>query len=384
MPGPLSNLRVLEIAGIGPGPFAAMVLADLGADVLRVDRIPGSRADPIEIMRPDVTDVLNRGRPSVGVDLAHPDGRELVLTLAGAADALLEGFRPGVMERLRLGPEDLAAVNPGLVYVRVTGYGQSGPLAGAPGHDINYIALSGALGAIAREGQRPLFPLNLLGDFAGGGLLSALGLVCGILEARQSGVGQVVDCAMLDGAALLTSMIHGLRARGRWHDRPGTNVNDSGAHFYEVYGTSDGRHVAVGAVEPRFYATLLARLGLDPDDWPQWDEARWPELRGRLAAIFARRPAEHWRQLLEGTDACASVVLLPHEAPEHPHNQARQSFVEICGVTQPAPAPRFSRTPGSIDRPPSERAANTATALAAWGVEESAIAALRASGAIAR
>ncbi|WP_205698827.1 CaiB/BaiF CoA-transferase family protein [Conexibacter sp. SYSU D00693] len=358
--GPLSGLKVLELGSIGPGPFAAMVLSDLGADVLRVER-PGGTA----LLADAGADPVARGRPSVGVDLKTDDGRADVLRMAAAADALIEGNRPGVLERLGLGPEVLLARNPRLVVGRMTGYGQDGPLARVPGHDVNYLAISGALGAIAREGERPLFPLNLVGDYGGGGLLLALGIVCGAFEARRSGRGQVVDAAMVDGAALLTTAIHGLRASGTWRDTPGTNVLDSGAHFYEVYATNDGGHVAVGAIEPQFYGALLEVLGLDPAETPQWDRGRWPELKERFAQCFARRSTEEWRALLEHADACTTPVLGLADAPGHPHNAARGTFFERDGVVQPAPAPRFSRTPADPHRP----VPSAEDVLRRWGVQ---------------
>ena len=357
--GPLSGLKVLEFAGIGPGPFAAMMLADLGAEVLRVER-PG--APPL--FGEQSADVVGRGRPALELNLRESVGRERALALIERVDVLIEGFRPGVMERLGLGPDVAFQRNPRLIYGRVTGYGRSGPLAQVPGHDINYIALAGVLGAIARRGERPLAPLNLVGDYGGGGMLLAFGIVCGVLEARASGRGQVVDAAMVDGAALQSALIHGLRASERWSDEPGTNVLDSGAHFYEVYETADGGHVAVGALEPKFYGALLALLGLDPEEFPQWEQARWPELKLRFAELFRARPAREWAALLESSDACATVVLGLGEAPEHPHNVARATFVELDGVVQPAPAPRFSATPGRIqrDHPSAEQL------LEAWGV----------------
>jgi alpha-methylacyl-CoA racemase len=351
--GPLTGLRVLEVASIGPGPFAAMLLADMGAEVVRLERPATAAAD---------WDALHRGRHRVTVDLKDPGDRDLVLRLCEAADALIEGFRPGVMERLGLGPEEVLARNPRLVYGRMTGYGQDGPLAAVAGHDINYISVAGALGASARRGEKPMFPLNLLGDFGGGGMLLAFGVLCALFEARSSGRGQVVDAAMVDGVALLSTLIHALRAGGQWSDEPGTNVLDSGAHFYEVYETSDGGHVAVGALEPQFYAELLRLLGIDPGEAPQWDRERWPELKDRIAAVFRTRTRAEWTEILEPAEACATAVLGLHEAPAHPHNVARGTFVTVDGVLQPAPAPRFSRTPGAV-APPQEDAG---AVVAAW------------------
>ena len=376
--GPLAGIRIVEIAGIGPGPFAAMMLADMGADVLRIDRIAGRLPS-----RP-ARDVLNRSRQSVGVDLKQPAGVALVLDLIARADALLEGFRPGVMERLGLGPEPCLARNAKLVYGRMTGFGQDGPLAQAAGHDINYIALSGALHAIGRAGDAPLPPLNLVGDFGGGGMLLAYGVVCALLEARRSGRGQVVDAAMVDGSALLMAMFFGMRAMGFHTEQRGSNLLDTGAHFYETYETADGKHVAIGAIEPQFYAELLSRIGLAGESLPpQMDRPRWPELKQKLATVFKQKTQAEWCALLEGTDACFAPVLSMSEALAHPHMRARSSFVEVDGLAQPAPAPRFSRTVPEPPRPPSHPGADTQTGLERWGVSTEQIAALRAQGAIA-
>jgi alpha-methylacyl-CoA racemase len=376
--GPLAGLRVVEIAGIGPGPFAAMLLADMGADVLRIDRI-AKRAPS----RP-AQDVLNRSRQSVGVDLKHAAGVELVLELIAGADALLEGFRPGVMERLGLGPEPCLARNAKLVYGRMTGFGQDGPLAHAAGHDINYIALSGALHAIGRSGDAPLPPLNLVGDFGGGGMLLAYGMVCAVLEAQRSGRGQVVDAAMVDGASLLMAMFFGMRAQGFHLEQRGSNLLDTGAHFYETYETADGKHVAIGAIEPQFYTELLQRIGLAGEPLPQqMDRARWPELKQRLAARFKEKTRAEWCALLEGSDACFAPVLSMSEALDHPHMRARATFTEVGGVAQPAPAPRFSRSTPEAPRPPSHPGADTQAGLERWGLTAERIASLRAQGAIA-
>jgi alpha-methylacyl-CoA racemase len=353
-------MKVVEIASIGPGPFAAMLLADMGADVIRVHR-PGADS----LLGSTGPDVVGRGRASIAVDLKSDSGRELVLGLIDRAEALIEGFRPGVMERLGLGPEVALRRNERLVYGRMTGFGQTGPMAQTAGHDINYISVAGVLGAIARSGERPLFPMNLLGDYGGGGMLLAFGIVCGVLEARGSGHGQVIDAAMVDGAALLSTAIHGLRAAGVWSDRSGTNVLDSGAHFYEVYETSDAGYVAVGAIEPQFYAELLRLLDVTAHDAPQWDVGRWPELKDRFAGIFGARTRAEWAAVFEGSDACATVVLGMGEAPAHPHNVARGTFVRDQGVLQPAPAPRFSRTPGGI-----RDCSNADETLEAWGLSE--------------
>jgi alpha-methylacyl-CoA racemase len=355
--GPLQGIKVIELASIGPGPFACMLLSDMGAEVLRL-----ARSDVPALLGQPMADPVSRGRPTIPVDLKQPADVEFVLSLGERADALVEGFRPGVMERLGLGPDELLARNPRLVFGRMTGYGQDGPLARVAGHDINYISIAGALGAIARDGERPLFPLNLLGDYGAGGMLLGFGVVCALLEARSSGRGQIVDAAMVEGTALLTTIFHGLRATGIWSDRAGTNVLDSGAHFYEVYETSDGRHVAVGALEPQFYAELLGALEIDPDEMPQWDRDRWPEFKQRFAEIFRSRTRAQWAERLEPADACTTPVLGLGEAPDHHHNRARNTFVEIDGLRQPAPAPRFSRTA------PEVRPADLDRALAAWGI----------------
>jgi alpha-methylacyl-CoA racemase len=371
--GPLQEMKVVEFAGIGPGPFAAMMLADMGADVLRL-----YRPDAPALFSGAGIDVVNRGRAAVPVDLKHEAGRERALALLERADALIEGFRPGVMERLGLGPDVVLARNPRIVYGRMTGYGQDGPMAPVAGHDINYISLAGVLGAIAREGERPLFPLNLVGDYGGGGMLLAFGIVCAVLEARSSGVGQVVDAAMVDGAALLSTAIHGLRSGGMWSDTPGTNVLDSGAHFYEVYETSDGGHLAVGALEPQFYARLLQLLELPAEEMPQFDRTRWPEFKQRLTEVFAGRTAAAWGELLEGEEACATVVRGIWDAPQHPHMAARQTFVDVGGALQPGPAPRFSRTAPAA-RPAHD---DPDAALERWGLDGSARERLRAQGAL--
>jgi alpha-methylacyl-CoA racemase len=357
--GPLSGLRVVEIASIGPGPFAAMMLADMGAEVLRVER-PDN-----ESLLEARFDVTLRGRPAVEVDLRDAEGVEKILGLVERADVLLEGFRPGVMERLGLGPDEVLARNPRLVYGRMTGYGQDGPMTHVAGHDINYISVAGTLSAMARAGERPLAPLNLVGDYGGGGMLLAFGVVCGVWEAQRSGLGQVIDAAMVDGAALLPALIHGLVASGMWSAEPGTNVLDSGAHFYETYTAADGGHVAVGAVEPQFYSRLLELLEIDPAEAPQWDRKRWPELKESFAGVIATRTTADWQERLEGEEACATVVQSMAAAPAHPHNAARGTFVELDGVVQPQAAPRFSRTPGGA-RP---RPASAAELLDAWAAD---------------
>jgi len=363
--GPLHGVKVVEIASIGPGPFAVMMLADMGADVIRLERA-GADAG----LGSGSWNHMHRGRPSVDCDLKSDRGRELALRLCEQADALVEGFRPGVMERLGLGPEEVAARNPRLVYGRMTGYGQQGPMSTVAGHDINYISLAGALGSIARAGERPLFPLNLVGDFGGGGMLLALGVLAAIIEARTSGRGQVVDASMVEGASVMMTLIHAMREIGIWTDEAGTNLLDSGAHFYEVYECADGGFIAVGALEPQFYAKLLELMELDPADFPQLDRSRWPELKERFAAVFRTKSRDEWAAILEPADACATPVLGLREAPAHPHNVARGSFVEVGGKLQPAPAPRFSRTASDVPAPPSEPGVDTGSALAGWGLEE--------------
>lgn len=371
--GPLESIKVLEFGSIGPGPFAAMLLVDLGADVIRLQR--AGEASPLGV----IESADRRGRPAAVVDLKAPADVELAKCLAGSADAVIEGFRPGVMERLGLGPNELLAVNPRLVYGRMTGYGQEGPLASVPGHDINYISIAGALGAITRDGDKPLFPLNLLGDYGGGAMFLVVGVLAALLEARRSGQGQVVDAAMVDGVALLSTIFHGLRASGGWDGPPGTNVLDSGAHFYEVYETSDGGFISVGAIEPQFYADLLRLLEIDPAEMPQWDMPRWPEFKARLAELFRTRMRDDWAAILEPANACATPVLGLEEATRHPHNVARAMFTGGDRGPMPAAAPRFSRTPGSCER----TVPALADALAAWGVDSDGLAALRERGAIA-
>ena len=380
MSGPLNGVKVLEIAGIGPGPFCGMLLADMGADVLRVDRL---QANDLGLPVAPKYDIMSRGRLSIALDLKQPAAIETVLALAAKADALTEGFRPGVTERLGLGPDACLARNPRLVYGRITGWGQDGPLAQAAGHDINYIALSGALHGIGRKGEAPVPPLNLVGDFGGGGMLLAFGIACALFEARGSGKVQVIDAAMSEGAASLMAMFYGRHAAGHWRDERGVNVLDTGSPWYDSYETADGKHVAIGAIEGRFYAELLQRLGLDAARLPgQFEFARWPELRAAFAAAFKRKTRDAWCRELEGTDVCFAPVLSLAEAPAHAHNQARGAFVDIDGVTQPAPAPRFSRTPGSIARGAPQRGEGGAQALAEWGYAQAEIEAFRARGAI--
>ncbi len=379
--GPLAGVKIIEIAGIGPGPFCAMMLADMGADVIRVDRANYVRGgDPAA----PPADVMNRGRRSIGVDLKSPGGVETVLRLVESADGIIEGFRPGVAERLGIGPDTCMARNPRLAYGRMTGWGQDGPYSQAAGHDINYISLAGALEPMGRKGEAPVPPLNLVGDFGGGGLMLAFGMVCAVLEARSSGKGQVVDAAMVDGAAALMTFIHGFRAMGIWNDERGTNLLDTGAHFYDVYETSDGKYVSIGSIEPQFYAELREKLGLDDPEWDaQMSRSEWGPLKEKLRAIFLSRTRDDWCELMEGSDVCFAPVLTMAEAPEHPHNVARGTFTEVAGVVQPRPAPRFSRTDSSIQRPPPHAGQHTDEVLAEAGIDAEEIEALRSSGAIA-
>ena len=378
--GPLAGIKVVEIAGIGPGPFCAMMLADMGAEVLRVDRTAeadiGFAGDPRKSL-------LNRGRRSVAVDLKNAAGIGAVKRLVAGADALIEGFRPGVMERLGLGPDECLAANPRLVYGRMTGWGQAGPIAHAAGHDINYIALSGVLHAIGRHGGPPVPPLNLVGDFGGGGMYLAFGVVCALLEAGRSGRGQVVDSSMVDGSASLSTAIFGLRAMGIWSEERGDNILDSGAPWYDVYETKDNKYVAIGSLERRFYGELMRLTGLAADNPPkQWDRPQWPELRARLATVFKAKTRDEWCAIMEGSDVCFAPVLSYTEALQHPHNRARGTFVEVDGIPQPAPAPRFSRTPPAIQRPPARPGEHTDEALADWGFSAADIAQLRQAGAL--
>lgn len=373
--GPLTGLKVLELAGIGASPYACMLLADLGAEVLRLER------GDYDAAVTTTWDVLTRSRPSVALDLKNDAGRELVLELCEQADVLIEGFRPGVTERLGLGPEDVWQRNKRLVYGRMTGYGQEGPLAARAGHDINYVAVSGALWPLGREGERPVPALNLVGDFGGGALFLVFGVLAAVFSAQRNGEGQVVDASMVDGTASMMAMTHSFINAGYWKEERGVNILDSGAHFYEVYETKDGRFVSVGAIEPKFYNELLLGLGLDANDLPaQMDRSTWPEMKERLAALFRTKSRDEWTEIFADRDACVTPVLSPTEAPAHPYNTARDVFT-IEGATQPNPAPRFSKTPGSVSSPPRAPGSGTRAGLLAWGVSEDRLATLRAAGA---
>ena len=381
MAGPLHGVRILEIAGIGPGPFAAMMLADMGAEVVRVDRV--------QAVRDDATgphwDVMLRGRRNVALDLKHADGIETLLSLVERADVVIEGFRPGVMERLGVGPEVCLARNPKLVFGRMTGWGQEGPYASSAGHDINYIALAGALAHFGRAGEPPTPPLNMVGDFGGGGMLLAFGVVCALLEAQRSGKGQVIDAAMVDGSAVLMSMFWAYRNVGMFDEHArGVSLLDTGAHFYDVFECADGEWVSVGSIEPQFYALLLEKTGLtgDPEFTNQMDKTQWPTLKRKLAEVFKTKTQSQWNEIMEGTDVCYAPVLRMGEAAQHPHNVARNTFIEVAGVTQPAPAPRYSRTTTNLPTAPAHAGQHTRAVLGDWGVDAVRIDTLIASGAI--
>ena len=371
--GPLSGLKIVEFAGIGPGPFCGMLLSDLGADVVRIDRKGGRGGAK--------TDITGRGRRSVALDLKQPAAIEICLKLIEQADAAFEGFRPGVMERLGLGPDVALKRNPKLVYGRMTGWGQFGPYAQAAGHDMNYIAITGALDAIGTR-EKPIPPLNLVGDFGGGALYLAFGLMAGVISARETGKGQVIDCAMSDGAASLMAMFYGFKAAGGWSDAGRrSNLLDGGAHFYDTYQCSDGRWISIGSIEPQFYALLLEKTGInDPAFQAQMDRSKWDGLREKLATVIATKTQAEWCAIMDGTDVCFAPILNMDEAPRHPHNAARKTFVEIDGVTQPAPAPRFSATPGAIQGPPPAIGAHSAEVLSEWGLSDSLLKELEAAG----
>jgi alpha-methylacyl-CoA racemase len=372
MPGPLSGIRIIEMAGIGPAPFAGMMLADHGADVIRIERPGASRRG---------SNVLTRSRRSIVLDLKQPAAIDVVRRIVARSDALIEGFRPGVMERLGLGPDVLLAVAPRLVYGRMTGWGQTGPYAGMAGHDINYIAASGVLNALGRAGEKPTPPINLLGDFGGGGMLLAFGMVSALLHARATGQGQVVDCAMTEGASLLMSMFWGMVAEGDWNAARGTNLIDTAAHFYDTYETREGRFIAIGAIEPQFYRELRDRLGLDDTDFDaQFDQAAWPRLKAKLADVIRRQSLEEWCALLEGTDVCFAPVTGFEDAPTHPQMADRQAFVTVGNVVQPAPAPRYSATRPELPRAPSAAGADAAAILRDIGYSDAELADLRRAG----
>ena len=375
--GPLEGLKIIEMAGIGPGPFCGMVLADLGAEVIRVDRASG-------IGTGSKKEASNRGKKSIAVDLKSAEGVEVVLKLVESSDAIFEGFRPGVMERLGLGPDVCLARNKKIVFGRMTGWGQEGPLASAAGHDINYISLSGALAAIGRPGSPPVPPLNLIGDFGGGGMLLALGLLAALLESKESQKGQVVDAAMTDGSALLMTMIYTMQSSGMWKTEMGSNLLDGGSHFYDTYECKDGKYISIGSIEPQFYALLCNIANLDEKVFSnQMSRDSWPEQKEEIRKIFLKKSREEWCELMEGTDVCFAPVLDMSEAPEHPHNKERQTFIDIEGVTQPAPAPRFSRTEAQVQSSPSIVGEHTDEILASIGLSERDINSLKTSGAIA-
>jgi len=377
--GPLKGFKIVEVGGIGPVPFCGQILSDMGAEVIRIERVGG----PPRLMPPQY-DVWHRGRPSIAIDLSKPEGVAAALKLFDQADGLVEGYRPGVMEKMGLGPDECLKRNPRLVYARMTGWGQDGPLAQAAGHDINYIALAGCLHSIGRPGQPPVPPLNIIGDLGGGGLLLAFGMVCGLLETQKSGQGQVVDTAMVDGAANFMGIFYGLRAGGLWSDQKGTNLLDGGAPFYDAYETVDGRWVCVGSIEPQFYALLLKHTGLDddPDFKNQLDFSKWPARKKKMAEIFKTKTRDEWCLIMEGSDVCFAPVLTMEEAMNHPHNVARETFVEVGGIKQPGPAPRFSRTKPEVRKMASKPGADTETALAEWGFSQAEIEGLKKSGAI--
>jgi len=386
--GPLNGIKIVELAGIGPAPFTCMMLADAGAQVLRLERAAPGAVERGEEARASGAaphwDLLNRSRTSVGIDLKNSDAVELVLSLVEQADGLIEGFRPGVAERLGVGPETCLARNRRLVYGRMTGWGQDGPLASMAGHDIDYIAIGGALWSFGRADSAPVPPLNLVGDFGGGGMLLAFGMVAALFEAARSGEGQVIDAAMVDGAASLMTMIHAFRLGGLWNEQRGANMLDTAAPYYEVYETSDGQWMAVGGIESQFYAALVEGLGLagDPSLPLQQSRDDWPAMKERFAAIFKNKTRDEWTEVFDGTDACVVPVLSPWEAHLHPHNVARSTFIEVEGAVQPAPSPRFSRTPSVVSKAPSLPGADTVSGLVEWGVDEDVVSKLRESGAL--
>ena len=380
--GPLHGIEVVEFAALGPAPMGAMLLADLGATVLRIERKPASGGRPTADLFDPKIDILNRNRQVVALDLKKPEGIEAALQLITGADAVIEGFRPGVMERLGLGPDVCLARNPRLVYGRMTGWGQSGTLSQAAGHDINYLSLSGALHAIGEKGGKPVVPLNLVADCGGGAMFLALGVLAALLEAKGSGKGQVVDAAMTDGCATLMTMMYTLKAMGQWTQERGSNLLDGGAHFYGTYRCRDGKYISIGPIEPQFYALFLEKAGIvDPDFQAQWNRGQWPALKEKLSAILLEKTRDEWCALMEGSDACVAPVLDMDEAPHHPHNVSRGTFIEVNGVVQPAPAPRFSRTVPNQPTPPTA-SPPAAEVLGAWGFDAAAIARLKAGGII--
>jgi alpha-methylacyl-CoA racemase len=381
MAGPLAGLRIVEFAGIGPGPFCGMMLADHGAEVIRIDRASGSRGGSQPVTSKDV---LARGRKSIAIDLKSAEGVALARRIAASADGIIEGFRPGVMERLGLGPEELLKDKPKLVYGRMTGWGQTGPYAPYAGHDINYIALAGALAHFGRAGGKPTPPINMVGDFGGGGMMLAFGMVSALLNVARGGEGQVIDAAMTDGTAILMSMMHGMKAMGVWSEDLGVNMLDTGAHFYDTYETADGKFVSIGSIEPQFYAELRQRAGLteDKDFDAQHDRGQWGTLKDKLTALFKTKTRAEWDALMEHTDVCYAPVLTMSEAYAHPHNQARGTFVEIGGATQPAPAPRYSETTTATPHPAPMPGDQTDDILASLGMAAGEIAGLRSAGTV--
>jgi alpha-methylacyl-CoA racemase len=378
--GPLKGIKIIEMAGIGPGPFCAMMLADMGAEIIRIDRIEGG-GGPVK--RKAEHQVMVRNRRSIKMDLKNPDAIATLLKMCESADAIMEGFRPGVMEKLGLGPEECLKANPRLVYGRMTGWGQEGPMAKLAGHDINYAAISGILSLIGRQGERPMPPLNILADMGGGGLMLAFGMVCALLEAKGSGQGQVVDAAMTEGSAIMASTIYGLRAAGMWKNEHGTNLLDTGAHFYEVYETSCGGHMAVGSIEPQFYAILIKGLGLEGEELPhQMDQKAWPEMKARFATLFKTKTRDEWCAIFDGTDACVTPVLSLEEAVDYQHNAERESYCAPNGILQASPAPKFSRTKPSLDLPPPEPGAHSKAIMAEYGFDDAAVAELVKKGAV--
>jgi len=375
--GPLEGIKIIEVAGIGPGPFCGMMLADMGAEVIRVDRVGGGLGGAIP------NDILNRNRRSVAVNLKSPEGAETVLKLCENADAIFEGFRPGVAERLGIGPDECLKRNPKIVYGRMTGWGQEGPMAQAAGHDINYISLSGALHGIGRKGEKPVPPLNLVGDFGGGGMYLAFGMVCALLEAKNSGKGQVVDAAMVDGSASLMSMFFTFKNMGMFNEERGTNMLDGATHFYDTYETKDGKWISLGSIEPQFYKLLIEKANLDAKQFaPQMVVDKWPELKTELTEVFLSKTRNEWCDIMEGTDVCFAPVLSINEAVDHPHNKVRETFIEVNGVTQPAPAPRFSRTKPEIRNSARLAGQDTQEVLSNWGFSDDEISSLKDKGTV--